>query len=249
MVSADFKVRYQGSVLGYAWSLFRPLFLFGVLYIVFTYIFNLGKGIPHYPVYLLLGIVLWNFMYETTSIGVSSIVANGSLLRKINIPKYLPVLSSSLSALINLGLNLIVVVIFMAFSGVYPRPEWLLFPFILLELYVLSLSLAFLLSALYVKFRDINYIWELVLQAGFYLTPIIYPLTLATDLQRKLILMNPMAQIIQDGRYLLISNATITPQQVLRPVFVLVPFVFVLATALIAVKYFKSQSASFAEEI
>ena len=249
MVSADFKVRYQGSALGYAWSLFRPLFLFGVLYVVFTYIFNLGKGIPHYPVYLLLGIVLWNFMYETTTIGVASIVSNGNLLRKINIPKYLPVLSSSLSALINLALNLVVVFIFMIMSGVYPRPEWLLFPIILIELYFFSLALAFLLSALYVRFRDINYIWELLLQAGFYLTPIIYPLTLATDLQRKLILMNPMAQIIQDARYLLISNSVITPQQVLKPIFVLVPFVFVGVTALVAVKYFKKESAEFAENI
>ncbi len=118
MVSTDFKVRYQGSALGYVWSLLKPLMLFAILYIVFTYIIPLGKDIAHYPVYLLTGIVLWNFFAETTLLGATSIVAKGDLIRKISIPRYLIVVASSLSALINLGLNMIVIVIFAIFNGV-----------------------------------------------------------------------------------------------------------------------------------
>nr|MBP6917104.1 ABC transporter permease [Candidatus Saccharibacteria bacterium] len=118
MVSADFKVRYQGSVLGYLWSVLRPLFLFVILYIVFTYIFKIGKGVPHYPVYLLLGIVLWNFFTEATIIGMGSVVGKGDLIRKISIPRYLTVLSSSTSALINLGINMCVVFLFTVINGV-----------------------------------------------------------------------------------------------------------------------------------
>ena len=114
MVSTDFKVRYQGSALGYLWSLLRPLLLFAILYVVFVYVFKLNKGVSHYGVYLLLGIVLWTFFMETTVIGMSSVVNKGDLIRKISIPRYLVVVSGSISALINLGFNLIVVL----------RPLW-----------------------------------------------------------------------------------------------------------------------------
>src|SRR6185312_6938416 len=113
LVRTDFKLRYQGSVLGYAWSLLRPLLLFVILYIVFVKFLKLGKGIEHYPIYLLLGIVLWNFFTEMTTQSLGSIVARGDLIRKIRIPRWIIVISSSLSALINLFLNLIVVIIFM----------------------------------------------------------------------------------------------------------------------------------------
>lgn len=176
MVSTDFKVRYQGSALGYMWSLLKPLFLFAILYVVFTYIIPLGKDIEHYPVYLLMGVVLWNFFTESTVIGASSVVARGDLIRKISIPRYLVVLASSLSALINLGLSLIVVFIFALLNGIMPSLSWLWMIPIIIELFIFSLGVSFLLSAAYVKFRDITYIWEILLQAGFYATPIIYPL-------------------------------------------------------------------------
>ena len=125
MVSADFKVRYQSSVLGYLWSVLRPLFLFAILYVVFTYIFKVGKGVPHYPVYLLLGIVMWTFFTESTIIGMGSVVAKGDLIRKISIPRYLTVLSSAMSAIINLGINLVVLVVFALLNGV--EPTWPVF--------------------------------------------------------------------------------------------------------------------------
>src|SRR5574337_1882641 len=118
LVRTDFKLRYQGSLLGYAWSLLRPLLLFLILYIVFVKFLKLGHSIPHFPIYLLLGIVLWNFFNEMTVQSLGSIVGRGDLIRKIRIPRWIIVLSSSISALINLFLNLIVVVIFLLINHV-----------------------------------------------------------------------------------------------------------------------------------
>lgn len=249
LVRSDFKIRYQGSFLGYAWTLFRPLFMFGILYFVFNYVFKLGKGIPNYPVYLLLGIVLWNFMVETTVRGSTSIVENGGLLRKINIPKYIPVLASSISSFMNLLLNLIVVMIFILISGITPAFSWIMFPFIVLELFAFSLGAAFFLSAVYVNLRDINYIWELIIQAGFYLTPIIYPISKAPQFFQKLLFINPMAQIIQDSRYSLIGRSTDTAFSTLGGVKFIAPYIIVIILIIFSAKYFRSKSKYFAEDV
>lgn len=249
MVGADFKVRYQSSVLGYLWSVLRPLFLFVILYVVFTYIFKIGKGVPHYPVYLLLGIVMWNFFTESTIIGMSSVVSKGDLIRKISIPRYLTVLSSSASALINLGINLMVVVVFAFLNGITPTWRWALLPIILVELFIFSTSLAFFLSAMYVKFRDIMYIWEVGLQAAFYATPVLYPLTAVPEQYRQYVLINPMAQLMQDARYVFVTQDTITIWHTSSILFGLIPIVIVLLTIFLSRAYFKSQARLFAENI
>lgn len=249
MVSADFKVRYQSSALGYLWSVLRPLFLFVILYVVFTYVFKVGKGVPNYPVYLLLGIVLWNFFTESTVIGMSAVVSKGDLIRKISIPRYLTVLSSSASALINLGINLVVVIVFALISGISPTWHWLLLPVVLFELFALSTSLAFFLSALYVKFRDITYIWEVGLQAAFYATPVLYPLTLVPEQYRQYILINPMAQIMQDARYVFVTQETITIWHAAPLWFGLIPVAIVLSFIFLSRAYFKNQARLFAENI
>lgn len=249
MVSTDFKVRYQGSALGYVWSLLKPLFLFSILYVVFTYIIPLGKGVDHYPVYLLTGVVMWSFFTESTTIGASSIVARGDLIRKISIPRYLVVISSSLSALINLGLSLTVVVIFALLNGVSPSLSWLLIIPLIIELFILSLGLSFLLSALYVKYRDITYIWEILLQAGFYATPIIYPLSKVPVELHKWFFVNPMAQIIQDARYVMITDTSINLWTTVHSIAVLIPFCVVSVVAIVGFLYFKKRSKFFAEDI
>lgn len=251
LVRTDFKLRYQGSVLGYAWSLLRPLLLFIILYIVFVKFLKLGTGIPHYPVYLLLGIVLWNFFVEMTMQSLGSIVARGDLIRKIRIPRWIIVLSTSIAALINLALNLIVVAIFMIINHVGLTMTALWLPLVLVEVYLLALGLSLFLAAAYVKFRDISYIWEVVLQAGFYLTPIIYALSRITNITfQKLILLNPMAQAIQDARYSLITHKTITIYARFNGGwYELIPFIVVLLVLFIGVQYFKSQSKYFAENI
>lgn len=248
MVSADFKVRYQSSVLGYLWSVLRPLFLFAILYVVFTYIFKVGKGVPHYPVYLLLGIVMWTFFTESTIIGMGSVVAKGDLIRKISIPRYLTVLSSAMSAIINLGINLVVLVVFALINGVEPTWRWVLLPVVFAELFAFSTALAFFLSALYVKFRDITYIWEVGIQAAFYATPILYPLTLIPVHLRPYLFINPMSQIVQDARYVFVTQSTITVWKI-STLWGLIPIGIVILAIVLSRSYFKKQAKWFAENI
>lgn len=251
MVATDFKIRYQGSVLGYVWSILKPLLLFAVLYILFTYIAPIGKGVEHYGVALLLGIVFWNFFAETTMVGASSVVAHGDLIRKVSIPRYLVVVASSVSAFINLLLSLIVVFIFAFINGVLPNPYWLLLPIVILELFALSIGIAFILATAYVKFRDITYIWEVVLQAGFYASMIIIPMSIVPADLHKWFLVNPIVQIVQDARYLLLNGADgITLWSTVdNPIALMSPFVLILALCVIGYIYFRRQSKYFAEDL
>lgn len=251
MVRTDFKVRYQGSVLGYLWAILKPLFMFAVLYVLFTYIAPIGKDIPHYGISLLLGIVFWNFFSETTMIGATSIVAHGDLIRKISIPRYLVVLASSVSAMINLALSMVVVVIFALINGVYPNITWLLIPIVIFQFYLFALGLAFGLSALYVKFRDITYIWEVFLQAGFYASMVIIPMQAVPEKFREWFFLNPIVQILQDARALLIPSANnITIWNTVDSIAIrVVPFALIALVCLFGFFYFRSRSKYFAEEV
>ncbi len=253
LVRTDFKLRYQGSVLGYAWSVLRPLFLFLILYIVFVNFLKIGGSIPHFPAYLLLGIVLWQFFSDMTTQSLGSIVARGDLIRKISIPRWIIVLSSSLLAVVNLTLNLLVVTVFLVLNKVDVSSAAVLVPLIIFEIYLFALGISLFLSALYVKFRDIGYIWEVFLQAGFYLTPILYPVSLITnETIQKFIFLNPMAQAIQDARYLLVSQdkAVVTINRVFDAGwYSFIPFSFVAVALVIGILYFRKESKHFAENI
>ncbi len=251
LVRTDFKLRYQGSALGYAWSLLRPLLIFLILYIVFVKFLKLGNGIPHYPVYLLLGIVIWNFFAEMTTQSLGSIVGRGELIRKIKIPRWIIVVSSSVSALINFLLNLLVVTAFIIFSHVGLLHTVIWFPLIALEVYIFALGLSFFLAAAFVKFRDISYIWEVLLQAGFYLTPILYGLSRITNLTfQKIILINPMAQAIQSARYSVITHETTTPQSLFNGgAYKYIQYIIVAFVIIFGSLFFRKQSRNFAEEI
>ncbi len=253
LVKTDFKIRYQGSFLGYIWSLLKPLFMFLILYIIFGVILNAGDGIPHYPVYLLLGLLLWNYFAEVTNTGVTSVVSKGDLLRKLNFPKYVIVLAGSFSALINLGINFIVLGLFIILLGVDLHWSVLLLPLILVQLFIFALGTAFLLSALYVRFRDVSYIWEIVMQAAFYVTPIFYLITMVQEKSQfaaQLMMLNPMTQIIQDARYMVVTHETTTFEDLYSGGwFRLIPVIITVALAISAAVYFKKQSPKFAEEI
>ncbi len=251
LVRTDFKLRYQGSVLGYAWSLLRPLLLFLILYIVFVKFLRIGANVPHYPVYLLLGIVIWNFFLEMTVQSLGSIVGRGDLIRKISIPRWMIVFSSSISALINLFLNLVVIAIFMVANHVGVLETLLWLPLILLEVYLFGLGISLFLSAAFVKYRDINYVWEVVLQAGFYMTPILYPLALITNLTlQKLIMLSPMAQAIQDARYAAVTHGTDTVYKVFDGGwYAVIPFIIVAMALFTGLTYFRRESKYFAENI
>jgi len=253
LVKTDFKLRYQGSMVGYLWSLLRPLFMFAILYVVFTTVFPLGKGIPHYPVYLFTGMVIWNFFTEMTQQGLGSIVARGDLIRKIKIPRWMIVFSTSIGALINLGLNLIVLGVFMAADNIVPMSSIVWVPLILLEVYIFGLGVSYFLAAAFVKFRDLQFIWELFVQAGFYLTPILYPLTqIKNELYQKLIFMNPLAQAIQDARYSIVSHheSTITIHRVFEGGwYSLIPIGISIAVFILGLLYFRAKAPEFAENL
>lgn len=251
LVITDFKLRYQGSVLGYAWSLLRPLLIFLILYVVFVKFLRLGEGVPHYPVYLLFGMVIWNFFAEMTSQSLGSIVGRGDLVRKIRIPRWLIVISASLSALINFLLNLIVVGIFMIINHVSLTHDIILLPLIFAEVYLFALGVSLFLAAAFVKYRDVSYIWEVVMQGAFYLTPIIYPLSRITNVTfQKLILLNPMAQTLQDARYVTVTHDTLTTYKLFgMSWYVGIPFAIVVAVLAIGIIYFKKEAKYFAENI
>lgn len=251
LVRTDFKLRYQNSVLGYAWSLLRPLLLFVILYVVFVKFLKIGDSVPHYPVYLLFGIVLWNFFNEMTAQSLGSIVGRGDLIRKIRIPRWIIVLSSSLSALINLFLNLVIIAVFVIINHVDITASIIWLPLILLEIYVFALGLSLFLSAAFVKYRDVSYIWEVTLQALFYLTPILYPMSLITSQTlQKILFLNPMAQAIQDARYVLVTEQTVTINQAFGGGWYrFLPLVFVVLTVIVGVVYFRKESKYFAENI
>ncbi len=254
LVITDFKLRYQGSILGYVWSLFKPLMMFGVLFVVFTYIIPTGKDIPHFPAYLLLGIVIWTFFTEATTMGLGSIVGRGDLIRKVSISKISIVASAILSAGVNLALNSIIVLIFMVTIGV--DVNWSLLPFIpllIIELVLLALGIALFLAALYVKFRDFAPIWEIILQVMFYATPIIYAFTFAYDAHPKvaqILSLNPLAQIMQDFREILITPVTLTTHEVLPTILsYTLPVVVVLTLVICGYLYFKKRSQYFVEDL
>jgi len=253
LVRTDFKVRYQNSVLGYLWTLLRPLFLFAILYVVFVKILKTGGTVPHFGVYLLLGIVLWNYFVEVTTGSIGIIVAKGDILRKVNFPRYIIVLAGSFSALINLAFNAIVIGIFLILAKTQISPSVVFLPLLIIELFVFSLSLGFLLSALFVKFRDLGFIWEVGIQGAFFAIPIMYAFSFVTSkslLLGKILISNPVAQIIQDARYMLISTKSETIISVFGSAWaLLIPLTIVVVMGIISVLYFKRQSPYFAENI
>lgn len=227
--------------------------MFAIMYIVFAKLLRFGNDIPHYSVYLLCGTSMWSFFTECTSQGIQAVVQRGDLLRKISFPKYIVVVSSTLTAVINMLINLIVIIIFSLLNGVMPSLSWFLVPIFLLELYLLSLGIAFLLGSINVKYRDITSIWDVLVQALFYAIPIIYPVSMvatSSTLAAKAILLNPIAQAIQDIRFNLITKETITAWNYQgSPILVFIPFIIVLVILTVGALVFRKRSRFFAEEV
>lgn len=206
LAATDFKLRFFGSALGYLWSLVRPLMLFGVLYVVFTEVIRFGGDVKHYPVYLLGSLVLFSFFSEATSRGVTSLLDRENLLRKIRFPRLVIPLAVSLHALFNLGLNLVVVFVFVFASGIGPRLDWLQLPFLVALLVLFATGVTMLLSALYVRFRDFEPIWEVGLQLLFYGSPVLYVITFVPDSVREVAAMNPIAVVLTQMRHAVLDE-------------------------------------------
>ena len=253
LTRTDFKLRYQGSVLGYLWALLRPLMMFAILYVVFGQLLRFGDDIPHYPVYLLAGITMWTFFTECTNQGIQAMIIRGDLIRKISFPKYIVVVSATLTAVINMLINLIVVIVFALLNGVELSWTWLLVPVSIFELYILSLGISFLLGAINVKYRDITSIWDVCIQALFYAAPIIYPISMVVStsaVAAKILLLNPIAQVIQDVRYNLITPETTTTWNYIGNFWLqILPILLIIVIFVWGVLYFRKKSKFFAEEI
>jgi ABC-2 type transport system permease protein len=202
----DFKVRYFGSALGYLWQLVRPLLLFGVLYVVFTKFVRFNEGVRYFPAILLTGIMLFTFFSDATSAAVTSVLDRENLVRKIQFPRIVVPLSVVLTAFFNLLVNVVAVMVFVIATGVDPHWTWALFPLIVLGFGVLAVGVSMLLSALYVRFRDVRPIWDVALQVLFYGSPILYALEVIPDETiQKALLISPIAAMLQQARHWLID--------------------------------------------
>ncbi len=225
---SEFKLKFFGSALGYLWQVVRPLLLFGVLYVFFVLVFHVdrAKGAAGhlYGAQLLGSIVLFTFFGEATSGAVRSVVDRENLVRKIQFPRLAIPVSVLLLAAFNLGLNLVVVMIFAVVAGARPMFSWLELPLIILMLSVLTTGLAMLLSALFVRFRDISPIWEVVSQILFYSSPVIIPAeAVRTELAHgalnhflyHIYTLNPLVAVFQQFRHAMINHATLSAGQVM----------------------------------
>jgi ABC-2 type transport system permease protein len=250
----EFKLRFFGSVLGYAWQVMRPLLLFGVLYVLFTQVIDVGNDTPLYGVALLLGLVLYTFFSEATGAAVSCIVDRENLVRKIEFPRLAVPLSVVLTALFNLALNLGVVVVFLLASGGSVRWSWLeMIPLVAL-LAILASGSAMLLSALYVRARDIKPIWDVVLQVLFYATPIFYTIETVQDSAptwvAKALMLNPFAAILQQARHAVVDPEYVTAASAIGPGWrLIIPLGIVFGVFVLGYAVFRRAAPRLAEDL
>ena len=244
----QFRLKFYGSVLGYLWQLMRPLMLFGVLYIVFSQFVKIGEATQHYPVVLLLGIVLYTFVSEATSTSVNALVDREPLLRKVDFPRIAVPCAVVLTSLMNLGLNLIAVVIFAVISGVDLHSSLVQVPLILFALVVMVLGASMLVSALFVRYRDVQPITDVFLQMLFYGSPIIFPLEVVPEDARPWLMLNPFAVIIQQIRHAAIDPSIPGPFAV-GAAQSAVALLLIVAIAVIGFLTFRRRAPSVAEDL
>jgi ABC-2 type transport system permease protein len=193
----DFKKTYFGTVLGYLWSLARPLLTFAVLLAVFTRVFHFGHTVPHYPAFLLFNIVLFGFFSEASTVSVGSIVGHEAVVRKTQFPRLVIPMAVVFTALFNLALNLVVAFVFVLAFGISPSWTWFGLIPVLLALFVFTAAVSMIVSALYPRFRDVSIIWSVASLALFYATPVLYPLwVVSSSTLRNIVALNPLTPIM-----------------------------------------------------
>jgi ABC-2 type transport system permease protein len=253
LVKTDFKLRYKGSAIGYLWSIFKPLILFAMMYLVFVRFLKFGQGIPYMALSLLIGTVSWTFFSEATISAMLSIVNRGDLIRKLNFPKIIIPISATIGAFINFMINLVIVLLIGMFTGATLHWTIVLLPLYIIELYALSLGVGLILSTFYVKFRDIAQVWDLTIQAGFYFTPIFYPIQMVMSMSAlgaKIMMLNPIAEIIQNMRRILAWHETPTIAQIVNHKWVtIIPVLIVVFILAIGLYVFNKNAAKFAEVV
>ena len=250
IATTEFKKTYFGTVLGYLWSLARPLMLFGVLLAVFTQVFRIGSQVPNYPVLLLFNIVLFGFFQEATTTAVTSIVGQESVVRKTQFPRIVIPLAVVLTALFNLGLNLVVVFVFVLGWGIDPQWTWLLFPLVLAALIVLTTAVSMIVSSLYPRFRDTAIIWTVLATVLFYATPVLYPLEVVPETMKDLLMLNPLTPLFELARKWVIDPSAPGPVDAAGGwALLLVPIALYLAVCALAVWIFNREAPLIAEQL
>ncbi len=250
VATTEFKRNYFGTVLGYLWSLIRPLMLFAVLLFVFTKVIRLGSGVPNYPVLLLLNIVLFTFFAEATQNAVTSVVNQESVVRKTQFPRLVIPLAVVLTTFFNLCINLLVVLVFILAWGVDPTWTWLLFFPALALLVGFTVAVSMLLSVLYVRFRDVLMIWAVFSQVLFYGTPVIYPAEIIPSEYQRIMFINPIAPIFEQIRVWVLDPSAPTAREIVGGGTWLLPAAGVfVATAVLAVWLFKREAPRVAEDL
>lgn len=247
----EFRLRFFGSALGYFWQLARPLMIFGVLYVIFTQVVRFGvQPIDHYPVYLLTALVVYLGFSEATARAVNMLVERENLVRKVHFPRLAVPLSSVLTATFNLGLNLVAVFAFVLINGIDARAEWLLVPLLLVPLLVFACGMAMLLSALFVRFRDVGPIYEVVLQVLFYATPIFYSIETVPESVRTLYLCNPLAATVQQLRHSVIDSDAATAAEAIGGAgYLAIPAAIVIGAFVLGFWVFRREAPRVAEEL
>ena len=248
---SQFKLKFYGSALGYVWQLMRPLLLFGVLYLFFTQILRFQE-VEFYPVVLLQGIIIFTFLAEATAGSVTGLVDQEILVRKIQFPRLAVPFSIVLAALFNLLINYIVVFVFLMIQGGSPHWTWLYeFPILIVLLVVIVTAMSTLLSALYVRYRDIRPIWEVLLQTLYFISLVLIPIEAVSDATlRKLLLFSPFAGIVQQLRHAVISPSAPSVLDVFGNAALLaVPIAIAIALCLISFIVFDRMAPKVAEEL
>ena len=250
----EWKLRFFDSALGYVWTLMRPALFFGVLYVVFSLIVDVGQDVAHYPALLLTGMVLFFFFQEATSKAVTAVVDNENLVRKIQFPRMAIPMSVVLTATFALALNLIVLLGLVLINRVTPRISWLELPLILVVLAIFTVGMSAILSALYVRARDLNPIWDVTTQALFYLTPVLYPIQLvvqrSSDTVANLLMLNPLAALIQEARHAIVGPTQPSAAAAIGGApRLLIPLGIVLVTFVFGIWLFKRMAPQIAEEL
>jgi ABC-2 type transport system permease protein len=247
----DFKLRFFGSLLGYFWQLGRPLLMFGVYFVVFTEFVDLGSDIPFYAPMLLLSIMLYQFFAEATSGSVTAVLARENLVRKIHFPRIVIPLSVIVTASLTLAVNTLAVGVFVALAGVPVRASWLMAIPVLAFLFVFIIGLGMLLSALFVRYRDIQPIWAVVIQAAFYATPILYPLErVEIGWAQDLLMCNPIGVVVQQLRHSIFDpNAASAVSAIGGWGMFMIPVTIVVGTFVLGLWVFNRMAPEVAEEL
>jgi ABC-2 type transport system permease protein len=246
----DWRLRFYGSALGYLWTLARPFAFFGVIYVVFTEVAKIGNDVKDYGICILFSMVLFQFFGEATNGSVTAVVRRENLLRKMRFPHLAIPLSTILTALMNLVATLAAVFVFAIASGVYPNWGWLELPVLIALLAVVATGTGLMLSVLFVRYRDVQPIWEVATQILFYASPILYVATMVPESWQRAYLLNPIAAVLTQVRHAVVDPSAPTLSALIGGAgWLLVPLAITVLVLALGIWMFARAAPRLAEEL